>query len=112
MLMEGSHTIVSSQALLDWTATACMQHGLKVNNLTSSFVDGRAFCYLLATYCPKLVPPERVKMPQKEYHHESLVAVDEVRYDVFACVATLSGSSLLTSLYLDHWCSAILGRHF
>ncbi|XP_076455078.1 uncharacterized protein LOC143289805 [Babylonia areolata] len=44
------------QLLLKWCRTVCLHYGVKVENFTVSFSDGRALCCLLHHYHPALLP--------------------------------------------------------
>ncbi|ELT97378.1 hypothetical protein CAPTEDRAFT_220529 [Capitella teleta] len=46
--------------LLKWSAFVCAHYGLKVENFTVSFSDGRALCYLLHHYHPSLLPLDAI----------------------------------------------------
>ncbi|KAK3735717.1 hypothetical protein QZH41_010154 [Actinostola sp. cb2023] len=47
--------------LLKWCKLVCKTYGLKVENFTVSFSDGRALCYLLHFYHPSLLPLSLIK---------------------------------------------------
>ncbi|KAL8625929.1 hypothetical protein ACOMHN_012521 [Nucella lapillus] len=49
------------QLLLKWCRTVCLHYGVKVENFTVSFSDGRALCCLLHHYHPALLPLSRVQ---------------------------------------------------
>lgn len=45
-----------SDVLLRWCRAVCHLYGLEVNNFTTCFADGRAFCYLIHHYLPLVLP--------------------------------------------------------
>ncbi|XP_020629211.1 abnormal spindle-like microcephaly-associated protein homolog isoform X2 [Orbicella faveolata] len=47
--------------LFKWCKIVCRLYGLKIENFTVSFSDGRALCYLLHHYHPSLLPRSLVK---------------------------------------------------
>ncbi|CAH3024578.1 unnamed protein product [Porites evermanni] len=47
--------------LFKWCKMVCRIYGLKIENFTVSFSDGRALCYLLHHYHPSLLPLELIK---------------------------------------------------
>lgn len=49
------------QALLAWANAVCIGYGLRIRNFTSSFADGRAFCFLINFYYPMLLPLDRIR---------------------------------------------------
>ncbi|ESO10779.1 hypothetical protein HELRODRAFT_190172 [Helobdella robusta] len=42
--------------LFKWCQVICLLYGMKVENFTTSFSDGRAFCYLIHHYFPHILP--------------------------------------------------------
>eukprot|EP00667_Euglena_gracilis_P003671 EG_transcript_3683 len=65
------------QALLGWVNRVCAPHDVAVRNFTAAFADGRAFCFLVASYCPTLLPPREVRAPDVRYQPEGLVPTGE-----------------------------------
>ncbi|XP_069376833.1 abnormal spindle-like microcephaly-associated protein [Paralichthys olivaceus] len=55
---ENSSTKIT--LLMDWTRAVCDFYGLKVDNFTVAFSDGRVLCYLIHHYHPGLLPGEAV----------------------------------------------------
>ncbi|XP_032240895.2 abnormal spindle-like microcephaly-associated protein homolog [Nematostella vectensis] len=47
--------------LLKWCRLVCKSYGLKIDNFTVSFSDGRALCYLLHHYHPALLPLSAIR---------------------------------------------------
>ncbi|KAJ8300168.1 hypothetical protein KUTeg_021687 [Tegillarca granosa] len=47
--------------LLKWCRVVCAFYGVKIENFTVSFGDGRALCYLVHHYHPALVPENSIK---------------------------------------------------
>ncbi|KAL9988376.1 hypothetical protein ACROYT_G002814 [Oculina patagonica] len=47
--------------LFKWCKIVCRLYGLKIENFTVSFSDGRALCFLLHHYHPSLLPRELIK---------------------------------------------------
>ena len=42
--------------LLEWARLVCAHYGLEVENLSTSFSDGRALCHLVHHYYPGFMP--------------------------------------------------------
>ncbi|MEW5314489.1 MAG: hypothetical protein WDW38_005985 [Sanguina aurantia] len=49
-----------AQSLLAWVRAVCAQYGLQVDNLTWSLADGRALCFLVHHYVPRLLRQEQI----------------------------------------------------
>eukprot|EP00004_Rigifila_ramosa_P024015 TRINITY_DN684_c0_g1_i6.p1 TRINITY_DN684_c0_g1~~TRINITY_DN684_c0_g1_i6.p1 ORF type:complete len:923 (+),score=141.92 TRINITY_DN684_c0_g1_i6:357-2771(+) len=54
------------QALWRWCAAVCAPFKLAINDLSSSFADGRAFCFLLASYRSDLLSVAAVWSPHPD----------------------------------------------
>eukprot|EP00668_Euglena_longa_P019811 GGOE01024623.1.p1 GENE.GGOE01024623.1~~GGOE01024623.1.p1 ORF type:complete len:1650 (-),score=409.15 GGOE01024623.1:274-4728(-) len=65
------------QALLGWVNRVCATHGVIVRNFTASFADGRAFCMLIASYCPSVLPMGEIRAPDVQYQPEGFVPMGE-----------------------------------
>ena len=48
--------------LLQWCRAVCAHYGLKIDNFTVSFSDGRILCCLLHHYHPSLMPLGKLNM--------------------------------------------------
>uniref|UniRef100_A0A5K3FUT7 Calponin-homology (CH) domain-containing protein n=3 Tax=Mesocestoides corti TaxID=53468 RepID=A0A5K3FUT7_MESCO len=53
----------NQRALVLWARVICCRFGVNVANLDQSFSDGRAFCYILHSYIPTLLPRALVREP-------------------------------------------------
>ena len=58
--------------LLKWCKAVCNHYDMRIENFTTSFSDGRAFCYLLHHYHPELLPGERIHSETTMTYHPDL----------------------------------------
>uniref|UniRef100_H3D460 Assembly factor for spindle microtubules n=1 Tax=Tetraodon nigroviridis TaxID=99883 RepID=H3D460_TETNG len=56
------HSSVKISLLMDWVRAVCDFYGVKVENFTVSFSDGRVLCYLVHHYHPSLLPDKSVSL--------------------------------------------------
>ncbi|XP_077986991.1 abnormal spindle-like microcephaly-associated protein homolog [Glandiceps talaboti] len=64
--------------LLQWCKAVCAYYGMKIENFTVSFSDGRALCYLIHHYHPSLLPSSEIKLDTTQSHHEKEEEADDV----------------------------------
>ena len=48
--------------LLQWARLVCAHYGLEIENLSTSFSDGRALCFLVHHYYPGFMPKNEIHM--------------------------------------------------
>ncbi|RUS79093.1 hypothetical protein EGW08_013146 [Elysia chlorotica] len=73
-LMDGNARL---QLILQWCRLVCLHYGVKIENFTVSFSDGRALCCLLHHYHPALLPLEQVRFETSVSHQEALADREE-----------------------------------
>jgi len=49
---------------MEWARLVAARFGFAITNFTSSFSDGKAFCYLISFYCPETLPMNQIRSTQ------------------------------------------------
>ncbi|QQP55937.1 Abnormal spindlelike microcephalyassociated protein -like protein, partial [Caligus rogercresseyi] len=52
----------TARFILTWARLVCAHYGIEVDNLTTAFSDGRALCFLIHHYMPRLLAQEEIMM--------------------------------------------------
>ncbi|KAK7504479.1 hypothetical protein BaRGS_00004345 [Batillaria attramentaria] len=69
------------QLLLKWSRLVCLHYGVRVENFTVSFSDGRALCCLVHHYHPALFPLDKVRFQTTQSYQEAAEAAEEGMLD-------------------------------
>ncbi|ESO92879.1 hypothetical protein LOTGIDRAFT_232956 [Lottia gigantea] len=67
--------------LLKWCRLVCLHYGIKVENFTVSFSDGRALCYLIHHYYPALLPANLINTQTTASYMEAMEKKEEEEFD-------------------------------
>ncbi|XP_046339131.2 abnormal spindle-like microcephaly-associated protein homolog isoform X2 [Haliotis rufescens] len=70
------------EMLLKWCRVVCLHYGVKVENFTVSFSDGRALCCLLHHYHPGLLPLSQVRFQTSQSRQQDLEDKEEAACDL------------------------------
>ncbi|XP_067661837.1 abnormal spindle-like microcephaly-associated protein homolog [Haliotis asinina] len=70
------------EMLLKWCRVVCLHYGVKVENFTVSFSDGRALCCLLHHYHPGLLPLSKVHFQTSQSRQQDLEDKEEAACDL------------------------------
>ncbi|XP_050415465.2 abnormal spindle-like microcephaly-associated protein homolog [Patella vulgata] len=67
--------------LLKWCRLVCLHYGIKIENFSVSFSDGRALCYLIHHYYPTLLPQDLIKKQTTLSYMEEMETKEEEEFD-------------------------------